>query len=159
MKIKNVTRVIAREVNLEITGATLLTVEEARELPEKLRKRSYLWWWLRSPGKDSSHIAYVGFDGAINNYGADVDKYTGRVRPAIIISNLDAFNLQIGDTFVFGRAEFEIITNSKALCSTWIEISPFREDWKADDTNDYEKSDIKKIVDEWFEKSIKGESK
>jgi len=154
MKIKNVTRVIARETDLEITGATLLTVEEARELPEMLRKRSY-WWWLQSPGKDSSHVAHVGFDGNINNYGADVDNYYGGVRPALIISNFESSGLKIGDMFEFGDKQFEIISDNKAFCLGCITSMAFREDWRAPDANDYEKSNVKKRIDVWFERSKK----
>ena len=141
---------IAKEVDLDIIEATLLTITEVRKLPERLK--IYDDWWLKTPGSYSCYVAFVNYNGVVDY---DISCCDFMVRPALVISNLDAFNLQIGDTFVFGRSEFEIITNSKALCSTWIEISPFREDWKADDANDYEKSDIKKIVDEWFEKSKK----
>lgn len=154
MKIKNVTRVITRETDLEITGATLLTVEEARELPEWLRKKLY-WWWLQSPGKDSGHVAYVGVTGDIDNYGADVGNYYGGIRPALKISNLESSGLKIGDMFEFGGRQFEIISDDKAFCLGCITSKAFRDDWRADDANDYEKSDIKKYIDEWFKRSIK----
>lgn len=154
MKVKNVTRVVARETDLEITGATLLTVEEARELPEWLKKKLY-WWWLRSPGKDSSHVAYVSLNGDIDNYGADVDNYHGGVRPVLTISNLESLGLKIGDRFEFGGRDFEIISDDKAFCLGCITSMAFREDWKAPDANDYEKSDVKKCIDVWFERSIK----
>lgn len=154
MKIKNVTRVIARETDLEITGATLLTVEEARELPEWLRKKLY-WWWLRSPGKDSGHVAYVNPNGDIDNYGADVGNYYGGIRPALIISNFESSGLKIGDMFEFGDKQFEIISDKLAFCLGCITSMAFREDWKAPDANDYEKSDVKKVIDIWFERSIK----
>lgn len=155
MKVKTIKRItIAGEADLNITEATLLTITEVRKLPERLK--IYNDWWLKTPGSYSCYAAFVNYQGLIG-YEISCDDFM--VRPALVISNFEPFSLKIGDTFVFGGAEFEIITNSKALCTTYIGISPFREDWKADDANDYEKSDIKKYVDEWFEKSIEGESK
>lgn len=141
---------IAKEVDLDIIEATLLTITEVRKLPKRLK--IYNDWWLKTPGSYSCHAAFVNCRGFID-YDISCDDFM--VRPALVISNLDAFNLKIGDTFVFGRAEFEIISNSKALCSTYIGFSAFRDDWRADDANDYEKSDIKKYIDDWFEKSKK----
>lgn len=145
-----VTRIITQELNLEITEATLLTIEEARKLPERLRRYDE-WWWLKSPGRFSGQVTFVDDGGFVNSFGdhAFVDNV---VRPVLIISNFDSSNLQIGDTFEFGDENFEVISNGKAFCLGDIDYKEFREDLDAPDANDYEKSDIKKYIDKWFEK-------
>lgn len=158
MKIKNVKRTItiaiAKEFDLNILEATLLTIDEAIKLPMRLRKYNG-WWWLKSRGRGFDLVACVNRDSFINdNYGADVGNPYGKVRPALVISNLEFSNLKIGDTFKFGDKDFEIISNNLALCLDDIGTCAFREDWESPDANIYEKSDIKKYVDEWFEKSI-----
>lgn len=150
-KIKNVKHVATiDEQDLDILGATLLTVEEAKQLPKRLREY-YTWWWLKSPGYYSYYAAYVYANGFVYNYGTDVSDEYGSVRPALIISNLESSGLEIGDTFEFGKKRFEIISNDRAFCLTGEGPCAFRYDWKASDANDYEKSDIKKDVDEWFD--------
>ena len=47
------------------------------------------WWWLRSPGYNSSTAANVFFDGNVDYLGPDVLDGNGRVRPALWI-NLDS---------------------------------------------------------------------
>ena len=123
------------EYDIDILGATLLTVDEAEQLPGRLRAYDE-FWWVRSSGRRSSRIANA--------------RYT--VRPVLIISNLESSNFQIGDTLKFGDREFEIISDDKAFCLTDIGTTWFREDSEADDANDYEKSDVKKYVDNWFKK-------
>lgn len=141
-----------KEVNIEITGATLLSVEEAEALPNSLRVYCR-WWWLRSPGDDSILAASVHRDGSIDGFGGSVFYSGDAVRPALLISNLESSNLKIGDSIIFGNKEFEIISDSLAICKSDIGTHYFRKDWKAEDANDYEKSDVKKFIDEWFERA------
>ena len=149
MKVNKIIRA-TKEEELNITGATLLSVEEAKALPQRLREYSN-WWWLRSPGRCSNLAAYVNYDGLVHARGSNVDYTRGAVRPALLISNLESSNLQIGDKFIFGSAEFEIVSKSMAFCLGDIGEHPFRNDWQADDANVYEVSDVKKFVDKWFE--------
>ena len=147
MKVEKITKNTS-ELGLDISKATLLTVEEVRKLPERL-KRYNDRWWLRSPGSYSCHVAIVNYSGSIDYEASCINVI---IRPVLIISNLESTDLEVGDTFEFGNKEFEVISNDKAFCLTDIGRSVFRDDWKADDANDYEKSDIKKYIDEWFEK-------
>lgn len=148
-----------KESNLDISGATLLTTEEVEKLPERLREynNSKLWWVLqpRDYG-DADYVASVYSNGIVSRTGDH--RFYFRVRPALIISNLKSSGLRIGDTFKFGDKDFEIISNDRAFCLGDIGYSLFREDCRASDVDDYEKSDIKNIIDEWFEKSIKENS-
>lgn len=134
---------------IEITGATLLSIGEVKKLPTELRKYDH-WWWLQSPGDDQFVTTLVHFDGSICSSGVCVNYSDVMVRPTLRIKNLRSSNLKIGDTFKFGGIEFEIISNDFAFCKSDIGCHYFREDWKSDDANDYEKSDIKKFVDDWF---------
>lgn len=135
------------EIELDITGATLLTTEEAKVLRDRLRTY-HDWWWLRSPDYHSVKAAIAYKDG----YGVVSDDDVA-VRPILEIYNLESSNLKIGDRFEFGEKEFEVISNNKAFCTSDIGHHCFRTDWETSDTNDYEKSDVKKFIDEWFEKA------
>ncbi|MBR6158489.1 MAG: hypothetical protein IKQ27_16165, partial [Lachnospiraceae bacterium] len=67
-----------------ITGATLLSAEEAEELDIDILKASGCWW-LRSPGTYGDLAAFVdGVDGDVYDFGRDVLGSFG-VRPALII--------------------------------------------------------------------------
>jgi predicted heme/steroid binding protein len=47
------------------------------------------WWWLRSPGGDRGHAAYVSYGGGVYDIGSSVSNDGGGVRPALFL-NLDA---------------------------------------------------------------------
>lgn len=145
---------------LEITGATLLSVEEAKQLDEKILKVGDCWW-LRSPGLYDVDAACVYGDiGSVYDDGRDV-RHSFGVRPALQLSNLEGSGLQIGDKFTFGDRSFTVISEKYALCDENVWRSIFREDWEAweaKDANVYEKSDIKKFVDDWFEKALEKEN-
>ena len=153
----NIIRVFAEVDELEITGATLLTVGEAEKLPKGLRIYPR-WWWLKTRGILSNYVTLVTKLGYINKEGVDVAFEKGAVRPALIIENLKSSNLKIGDEFKFGRYyRFVIISDNKAFCLGDIGEYYFNHfvEGELDNFNDYEQSDIKKIVDDWFKWSIK----
>lgn len=157
MVVKNIRRIIAEEAELEITGATLLTVEEAKKLPSRLRVYKN-WWWLKTRGNQNYNVTVVSKFGYINENGVCTDWDKGAVRPALEISHLKLSNLKIGDTFDFGCRRFEIISDNRAFCLEDIGDDYFNHciEGELDDFNDYEESDIKKkIVDEWFDWSVK----
>lgn len=157
MKVKKIITSIT-ELDLDITGATLLTIKEAEKLPKRLRKYNELrWWWLRSPGYYYRHVAVVDIDGSIYDYGSYVSCDRIAVRPVLTISNFKSSDLKIGDIFEFGGKQFEIISNDKAFCLTAIGEYAFRNDWEAQDADDYEKSDVKQFIDKWFKENINEE--
>ena len=53
-------------------------------------KSGHTWWWLRSPGDDKKHVAFVYGGGSINNSGEIVTYDSGTIRPALWL-NLDAY--------------------------------------------------------------------
>jgi len=139
-----------------LLGATLLSVEEAKQVPEEIRKFEG-WWWLRSPGLNTHCVAGVHYDGVVDGYGLDVyyDNYS--VRPALQL-NLESSNpVSDGTKLRVGEYDFTVVCNGEyALCDTSIGNSAFRKDWDAKDANDYEASDVKIIVDGWYKKKIVG---
>lgn len=144
------------ELELDISGATLLTIEEAEQLPKRLKVYKN-WWWLRSRGNNSCLVTIIDYDGFIDFHG-DYITSDNDVRPLLMISNLESSNLQIGDTFKFGGKKFEIISNDKAFCLDDIGTCSFKSDWETLDANDYEKSDVKQFIDKWFKESINEEA-
>lgn len=138
----------------DIKGITLLSLEEYQELKPNISLLNR-WWWLRSPGLYDFTAAFVyGDDGRVYAYGHYVVGAFG-VRPALV---LESSNLQIGDNFEFGNHTFTVISDKKyALCNDSIGDHCFREDWKAKDANDYEASDVKKYIEDWYEKALLAE--
>ncbi len=145
------TRTIVSLKDTEITGATLLSVNEFKEYKDNipLLRES---WWLRSPGVwnyEKAEAYEVRYINCVNNIVHSV--YA--IRPALQISNLA--NVEVGDKIKFGEYTFTIISPKYALCNDIIGYGAFRKDWKAEDANVYEASDVKKIIDDWFTNTVK----
>ncbi len=141
-----------------IKGATLLSVEEAEQVPQTIREfKGCGWWWLRSPGHFTKRAAYVYYDGRVNELGYIVHSISVCVRPALIL-NLESKPTD-GAKLTAGDYSFTIVCDGKyALCDTPVGWSAFRENWESPDANDYEVSDIKKVVDDWYQNEIKGKA-
>lgn len=132
---------------LDITGITLLSKEEYNEYRNHIPPRNF-WWWLRSPYTGSGGSAgCVDDDGDVYDYTVD-DTYVG-VSPALIC-NFESANLIIGDEFKLKGHTWTVISDKYALCNGNIGFRCFREDWKADDANVYETSDVKKFIEKWW---------
>lgn len=140
----------SEDEKLDILEVTLLSTEEARNLPREMQKAAYSWW-LRSPGYFSHEASYVsGESGVVHDYGFDVDSDFG-VRPALKL-NSKSSHLKSGDSFLYRGHEWDMIADDTALCRTIVGKCPFRKDLEADDGNSYESSDIKKWLAEWWKK-------
>jgi len=135
-------------VKLDIVEATLPSVEEVGLFQKELREYDN-WWWLRSPGYDSDHAAFVGYSGYVNYYGVFV-RDSNAVRPMLRLTNLKDTNLKVGDKFVFKDKTFQIVSEDIAFCLEDIGTSRFNKDYMKKPANDYEKSDIKAYVERWF---------
>jgi hypothetical protein len=94
-------RVFCTKTGVSITGATLLSIEEAWNLPNRLMAYKN-WWWLRSHGYFQYCIAGVCCNGAIDAVGNDVDFDEASIRPTLKIKNLSSSNFGIGGVFSFG---------------------------------------------------------
>ena len=137
------------EETLNFDYATLLPSDEALALPERLRKYEEEWW-LCSPGLEFVSATCVSADGVVNLLGFYLDS-DFFVRPALHITNLKSTSLKIGDQFKFEDLEFEIITEDLAFCLGDIGRCVFSELL----ISDYDISDVKGYVDEWFDKANK----
>lgn len=136
---------------LDIKGATLLSSDEAASLLTAAERRYWLTWWLRTPGSSSYYACNVSCVGGVADYGYTVSYISG-VRPALIINRIKSSGWKVGDIFEFDGKEFKILSPTLAwMYKDDIGRCAFRKSFKADDANDYEASDIKKFVDNWFE--------
>lgn len=143
---------IEKEIDVQISEITLLSKEEYSFAEEVIRPIDG-WWWLRSPGYSQDNAALVRYAGSLSSTYVGND--SGCVRPALRIRNPKSSNLKVGDklqvagyvwTIVLGTADKFV-----ALCDDSIGTIAFRYDWKADDANDFEKSDVKRYLNEWAE--------
>lgn len=148
-------RTIREEVTepLKVIGITLLSVGEYE------KAKAYIapigdWWWLRSPGRDSSSAAHVIPDGGVHTDGSNVDYTNNVVRPALEVDNLKSFNLNPEDKIIdLAGHDWTVISDTVVLCDDSIGWHCFREDWKAPDANDYEQSDVKRFLESWATKN------
>lgn len=148
-------RKIREEVieSLKVIGITLLSVEEYMAAKAHIMPING-WWWLRSPGLGSSFAAYVGPSGGVFTLDGFVSYPRGVVRPALLIQNLNFFKLKPGDRILkYAKHDWTVISDTMALCDDGIGKHCFREDWEAQDANDYEKSDVKRFLESWAAKN------
>lgn len=133
-----------KEIDIDVVGITLLSKEEYLQAKEYIpfTKRT---WWLCSPGNLDWTAACV--DGGYVYYGG-VSNGLG-VRPALKINNP---NLSLGDKLEFASHKWTVISDSTALCDDIIGRCAFRTDWEPEDANDYEASDIKYWLENWWNK-------
>ena len=140
----------------------LLSVDEYEKYYDRIPKydaedKDYeYWWWLRTPYKyfasSSSRAFFV--DG---NYGYVTYRnvgYSFAVRPVLDISEFT--DLEITNCrFTRLSAEWQVIDDNLAIAVEPIFNSIFDEE-----TNDYEKSEVRKKLLEWYElKTAEGEYK
>lgn len=141
-----VKKITTEDQDIRILGMTLLSVEEAKALPDDIRTIGKPWW-LRSPGISAYDAAIVLDLGTVNDYGFYVNGDEYGIRPALIIDQTSS-NLQIGDRFALAGYEWTVI-KEYALCNDCIGECTFREDWQAEDANIYEASDVKRFIEAW----------
>ena len=146
------------------TGAILLSVEEANLLTEEQRICTYngeaCRWWLRTPAQNPAIIvAAVLENGEVKeDPGFWADNVNIGVRPALLLSNTGAEALDVGDKFKLDSyvpdgdgsksisCVFTVISDDYALCDEAIAKKQFDSDGA-----DYENSDIKEYLDNWYD--------
>lgn len=143
----------------------LLTAEEAKKLPEDIRmcdtpkkfggyisNNNKCWWWLRSPGNLSRIAAVVGASGAVYELGNFVSDVDCTVRPVIRVTdeNIDDMK-EIEDGYIryLGTKWIDITDYIGTVCLLKKKClkRPHRFDSAS---NDYEKSEIKEYIEEWY---------
>lgn len=156
MKIK-ADKHITQEVDIDILGITLLSEEEAKALPSEIRNIGKSWW-LSSPGYDFNLAALVDFNGDVYDFGYVVDDRHG-VRPALEVGyeGMCMVNprLDRGAKINLAGHTWTVISDQYILCDDIVGEYVFRNDWKDSYSNDYEKSDVKKFLEDWFDKNVK----
>ena len=135
-------------IELEIEEITLLSAQEYETYKEQVKLVNDDWW-LRSPGFDVTHATFVNSDGCLYSYGNGVVYVDNAVRPALKV-NLGSSNLRIGDEIEWANHNWTVISDELALCDETIAKLPLRRNWRADDANEYEKSDLKKWLENWL---------
>lgn len=131
----------------DILSITLLSIEEARSLPIEVRE--YVdWWWLRSPGDRSDHAAYVCCGGSVDNYGGYVSVNSNGVRPVLTIKNLKSYAPELYSDILINGKKLIVIDEDKVLYSDKPVYHYFNKTLKRG--NDYEKSDVKRFVENEF---------
>ena len=123
----------------------LLSVDEANALDNSVRKcgswyeLNRQWWWLRSPGVNTSYVTYVGKgeDGVIDPHGDISGNEYGAVRPALnlritdhtvpttmnrtpaeVEAELQAISdSQIDDVVTFGRYTWYVTDKADGICT------------------------------------------
>ena len=139
-------------VELQIESATILSTDEALNLPVPIRRTGYRWW-LRSPdSRDASQVVAVMGNGHISPFYSNVSADSG-VRPAFVVSNLEDFNCVIGDTITIKSKRYVVIDTNKILYND----EPVRCQFNSKNSNDYETSDLKQFVNGWL-KDLKNET-
>ena len=131
--------------NIEIEGITLLSEEEFRAyndfIPNISRK-----WWLRTLNYEDPVRAKVVDEKSVVSYPTCISVFI-RVRPALIIDfNPDDF--KPGNVFEFRDKTWTIISCYLAICNDDIGDYCFND--ASRETNEYETSDIKKHIEQWF---------
>lgn len=122
----------------------LLSAEEYKKYEDRIPHIN-CWWWLRSPGYDSSHAALVYFYGSVYDRGLSVHTSLVAVRPALKIS--DGRKYKIGERVILYNFPWIIINEGLAIAEVPIAFRRFDEK-----SNDYENSEIKKFLNDWFER-------
>ena len=135
--------------NIDILDITLLSIKEAKKLPREMREAECSWW-LRSPGNIAYKAAFV-YGGIVDGNGHYVANDFG-VRPVL---KLKSSPFKKGNSFSYKGYQWDMITDNTALCQSIVGKSPFRKDWRAADANNYEASDIKKWLEDWWKENDK----
>lgn len=142
---------------LSITGATLLSKEEF-EVNHKLFEANHLAShllgnslpsWLRSPGSGSEKGLVFLYD-YCSEMSVDASHY---VRP-VLLYDANATSLTLGDQVVLNGQEYTVLLGNCLLKTDPIDFAPFRKEYTAADANVYEASDIKKLIDDWYQKEF-----
>lgn len=138
---------------LRITECTLLSKEEAEQYLTQTQRLKLAgpsgYWWLRSASDAALKKAF-----AVDSRGniSDMDvSFSFRIVPALRIENLEEAGVNVGDIIETAVDKWSVISKDLAVCVTGFGIhpTPFNLEHNKPDASDYEKSDIKKVVDTW----------
>jgi len=152
----------AESIGDVVMGATLLTLEQANELPQSIL-RSDGRWWLKTPGFTKSTVTQVYKEGVVDGLGINVEMCSVGIRPILLIKPDTErlgplrFNRKLNLYRKDGTPVSFIYIGTNAdgqgmlMTENCIDKGQFRMDWKSGNANDYKKSDAKQKVDEFGE--------
>ena len=121
----------------------LLSIEEYEKYKNVI-PRINSWWWLRSPGYGSFSIAIVNSVGSVDDFGYFVDRDIYGVRPALCLESDDLPIIGTRKNYF----DFPWVLIDKDLWIAEVPVGFWRFDEKS---NDYEKSEIRKKLIEWYD--------
>ncbi len=137
---------------IEVTDISLLSNEEYEAAKDNIPAVN-IWWWLCSPSWLSCLVSCVGLNGIVGGNSYHVSNGDIGVRPVMRFKPEFA-NIPTGDKLRLDGFLWTVIAPGLALCDSAICTMPFRKDWKAEDANHYETSDIKAYLDKRFAKYL-----
>lgn len=148
-------KLITQELDIQIDGVTLLSVDEYEAVKEKVNPLSEDWFLM--PHDKKLPLAVGLFYDEYDNHPIRYVEYPferAEIRPVLIFSGCPELN--IGDRFVlFGKA-WSVISEGKALCQKSIGGCFYRDmdDCDGENTSEnyflYENSKAKVILEGWL---------
>ena len=145
---------------------TLPSVDEVRGLGQNVLAADEPWY-LRTPGSEKDRVAIIDSDGCIDEDGENVDcswyceednEYVldecPVIRPMLRAANPKKIDIEEEDVVTFHDTEWIYLGNGLFLSYEPIGQQPFRMlafGETPEDANVYEKSDVKRFVEEWAE--------
>lgn len=108
------------------------------------------WWWLRPSCCDSFLTPFVFCRNFVCEDGCNVNDDSGAVRPALRISNFKS-EVKLGIRFYENRIVFNGITWIKIDRDLYISEVPIAFRRFDEKSNDYENSEVRKFLLDWFE--------
>lgn len=135
---------------LSVVSATILDLEEVYHLPREIRISEFGRWWVAGDIVGHRKRLLVATDGFVE----DVSRYdsVAGIRPALILDGLENSDLSVGDEFSFGRQEFVIVSECRALCKGFLGTTVYD---KIKSCGIYEGDTITDIVNSWFNYTMK----
>lgn len=143
-----------KQINInDINGITLLSAEEAESIPKYIRSIGK-FWWLRSLSFLSNSATGVNSNGLVGSSCLYVKfGIKACVRPALIL-NLKYSNLKNMDRVSLFGHTWTVVLNKYLLCDKSIGYCSFRKNYEADDSDIYEKSDVKTYIEKWLKEKL-----
>lgn len=134
MRTKN--QIIFEREDIELI--TLLTIEQAKKVPEYILACGD-WWWLQSAGYGQTNAAFVSYDGVIYEFGNHVNRDHSAVRPAFKITGS---NFKIGEKVFVESVICTVIKDGLVLTDECICHRRFDTE-----SNNWETSELKGFIE------------
>ena len=127
----------------KVKGVSLLSVEEADNLPDSIRNIG-CDYWLRTAGRDDDTAAFVDLNGYVYDGGDYINACEYGVRPVLSVDNIEP-----GKSFEGFGYSWTKMDNGKLLCDSVIAYKNFDSV-----SNNWETSAIKVWTENWLDKQL-----